>query len=320
MGLASGAAVSAPLPAAGDSAGVDGGFVVMGRATGRFGATGAAATDDGASCASEAGSVRAESTDGRGSSVVVIEVVSGAVIGTAVVALVGSEPAADPSRRSGSVGDTMVSPSWMDAASASGTEASPTTGARTSSRTPALAAAVCSGCFGAVLRAVPERAGVRFAGVRVVVDFAAVVRFVPVFAAGLLVPEEAPVVRVVVLGARGVDAGAAGVDPSSGDSGVAVLGSVSGEALAGVRFAAVVRAVPVFAAVVRAVPVFAAVVREPVDRVVVVFFAAPVASVESAPAVVRAALGRFAGAFVVPEVRGVVVLGARFAADGAEAD
>ncbi|WP_285040547.1 hypothetical protein [Plantibacter sp. LMC-P-059a] len=166
----------------------------------------------------------------------------------------------------------------------------------------------------------PERAGVRLAGVRVVVDFAAVVRLVPVFAAGLLVPDEAPVVRGVVLGARGVDAGAAGVDASSGDSGVAVLGSVSGAALAGVRFAAVVRAVPVFAAVVRAVPAFAAVVREPVDRVVVVFFAAPVASVESAPVAVRAALGRFAGAFVVPEVRGVVVLGARFAADGAGAD
>ncbi|MBF4568745.1 hypothetical protein ITJ57_08165 [Plantibacter sp. VKM Ac-2880] len=166
----------------------------------------------------------------------------------------------------------------------------------------------------------PERAGVRFAGVRVVVDFAAVVRLVPVFAAGLLVPDEAPVVRVVVRGARGVDAGAAGVDPSSGEPGVAVLGSVSSAALAGVRFAAVVRAAPVFAAVVRAVPVFAAVDREPVERVVVVFFAVPVASVESAPVVARAALGRFAGAFVVPEVRGVVVLGARFAADGAGAD
>ncbi|WP_157580197.1 hypothetical protein [Plantibacter sp. Leaf314] len=196
---------------------------------------------------------------------------------------------------------------------------SPTTGARTSSRTPALAAAVCSFGFGVVVRAVPERAGVRFAGVRVVVDFAAVVRLVPVFAAGVLVPDEAPVVRVVVLGALGVDAGTAGVDPSSGDAGVAMLGSVSGAALAGVRFAAVVRAVPVLAAVVRAVPVFAAVVREPVERVAVVFFA-PVASVGSAPVVVRAALGRFAGAFAVPEARGVVVRGARFAADGAAAD
>ncbi|KQQ51625.1 hypothetical protein ASF68_04100 [Plantibacter sp. Leaf314] len=249
----------------------------------------------------------------------VVAAVSGAVTGSTVVAVVGSEAAVDPSTRSDSVGVTVVSTSGVDPGSAAGADVSPTTGARTSSRTPALAAAVCSFGFGVVVRAVPERAGVRFAGVRVVVDFAAVVRLVPVFAAGVLVPDEAPVVRVVVLGALGVDAGTAGVDPSSGDAGVAMLGSVSGAALAGVRFAAVVRAVPVLAAVVRAVPVFAAVVREPVERVAVVFFA-PVASVGSAPVVVRAALGRFAGAFAVPEARGVVVRGARFAADGAAAD
>ncbi|WP_285027540.1 hypothetical protein [Plantibacter sp. ME-Dv--P-122b] len=181
-------------------------------------------------------------------------------------------------------------------------------GALTSSSTPAAAAAVCSVCLGALVRA-----GVRLAGVRAVVDFVVEVRAVVVLAPAALVAGFAAVERAVVdLGVFG----ALVVSADSVDSGV----PAAAVDFAGVRFAAVVRAVVDLVAVV-----FAAEVRAVVERAVVVLGAGVAVSPDS-PEVwladvvrVRGVVGRFAGAFAVPDARGVVERGARFGAVGAAA-
>ncbi|WP_165766989.1 hypothetical protein [Plantibacter elymi (nom. nud.)] len=179
-------------------------------------------------------------------------------------------------------------------------------GALTSSRTPATAAAVCSVCFAALVRA-----GVRLAGVRAVVDFVVEVRAVVVLAPAALVAGFAAAGRAVV------DLGVFGAVVVSADSVLSAVPAAAAD-FAGVRFAAVVRAVVDLVAVV-----FAAEVRVVVERAVVVLGAGVVASPDS-PEVsladvvrVRGVLGRFAGAFAVPVARGVVERGARFGAVGA---
>lgn len=181
-------------------------------------------------------------------------------------------------------------------------------GALTSSRTPATAAAVCSVCFAALVRA-----GVRLAGVRAVVDFVVEVRAVVVLAPAALVAGFAAAGRAVV------DLGVFGAVVVSADS-VPSAPPAAAADFAGVRFAAVVRAAVDLVAVV-----FAVEVRAVVERAVVVLGAGVVASPDS-PEVsladvvrVRGVLGRFAGAFAVPEARGVVERGARFGAVGVAA-
>ncbi len=182
-------------------------------------------------------------------------------------------------------------------------------GALTSSSTPAAAAAVCSGCFATLVRA-----GVRLAGVRAVVDFVVEVRAVVVLAPAALVAGFAAAERAVV------DRGVFGVVLVSADAVASGASAAAAADFAGVRFAAVVRAVVDLVAVV-----FAVEVRAVVERAVVVLGAGFVASpgspeVSLADVVrVRGVLGRFAGAFAVPAARGVVERGARFGAVGAAA-
>ncbi|HXH32819.1 MAG TPA: hypothetical protein VNJ54_00240 [Plantibacter sp.] len=176
-------------------------------------------------------------------------------------------------------------------------------GARTSSRTPA-AAAVCSAFFAAGVRGVLVRAGVRFAGVRVVVDFAVVVDFsvldrVPAFAAAGR--------GVVARGAFvvGIPSPCASVGPSSAGADAA---------LAGVRFAAVVRLVGAFADVERAAVVFVVDVLAVVERAAGFFVVGADSSSFVDPAASGA--GRFAGALAAPVVL-PVVRGARLGGVGA---
>lgn len=172
-------------------------------------------------------------------------------------------------------------------------------GALTSSRTPALAAAVCSDSLAAVVRAPLERAGVRLAGVRVVADFAVEVRGVVDFVVVVFAAAVRAVVDRAVFGAAG----------AASDAPVASDDPVVGAALAGVRFAGVARVVEDFVAVVLAAAPRAVDGRAAAGLAGVAPSAASVVVVVR----VRGVLGRFAGAFVVPAARGVVVRGARFA-------